>query len=294
MKRFRQHVNAHENRQAGYMLLMMMLFISMLAIASLAIVPRIEMQAKRDREEEMIHRGAQYARAIRHYVKKFGRYPTSVSDLLDTNNVHFLRKAYKDPITGKDFRLLHMQDVQALMGAGGFGPGGFTGNPGAAAGAGQPGMPAGVPATNSSGTTPDASGQPDNSPRDSLATNDGGDNSGGTNGATASQSESSGPGGGQVFGGGPVMGVASNSKDKTVRMFNNKEHYNEWLFVYDPTNDRGLITGPYQPSLMSMGVGQPAGTNANGTANTGGFGNQGSNGFQPIQQQNPMNQIPQR
>jgi hypothetical protein len=90
------------------------------------------------------------------------------------------------------------------------------------------------------------------------------------------------------------MGVASNSKDKTVRMFNNKEHYNEWLFVYDPTNDRGLITGPYQPSLMSMGVGQPAGTNANGTANTGGFGNQGSNGFQPIQQQNPMNQIPQR
>ena len=33
------------------------------------------MQMKRDREEEMIHRGTEYARAIKKYYKKFGRYP---------------------------------------------------------------------------------------------------------------------------------------------------------------------------------------------------------------------------
>lgn len=293
-----------KNQQSGYILLMMMLFIALMAIAALAALPRIEMQVKRDREEEMIHRGAQYARAIRHYVKKFGRYPTSISDLEDTNDVRFLRKAYKDPITGKDFRLLHMGDVQMLMGGMGFSGG--AGNPAAAAGAGQPGMPTGVPV--STGDT--RSGtiiQPDGS-SNSSGTNASGDNSSaGTSGndqssdgsasnASSDNGPSGGPGG-QVFGGGPIMGVASVSKDKTIRMFNNKQHYNEWLFVYDPTNDRMLITGPYQPSLMGQGIGQPIGTaNGTGVQNTPGFGgqmNQGT-GMQPLQPQNPGMGQPQR
>ena len=282
-------------RQSGYILLMMMLFIAMLAIAALAALPKMEMQVKRDREEEMIHRGAQYARAIRHYVKKFGRYPTSISDLQDTNDVRFLRKAYKDPMTGKDFRLLHMGDVQMLMAGAGFGGG--AGNPAAAAGAGQPGMPAGVPISSSGDTRSGSVVQPDGSG------NNNGDNSASgsadgqssdassPNGSSPNGSSSNGPSG-QVFGGGPIMGVASSSKDKTIRKFNNKEHYNEWLFVYDPTNDRSLITGPYQPSLMGQGIGQPIGT-ANGTGMqntpTPGFGNQGNTGtgMQPLQPQNP-------
>ncbi|HEY1799436.1 MAG TPA: hypothetical protein VGG46_00765 [Terriglobales bacterium] len=308
MKQFRQpglvknsrgkNMRGRSGRQSGYILLMMMLFIALLAVAALAALPRMEMQVKRDREEEMIHRGAQYARAIRHYVKKFGRYPTSISDLEDTNDVRFLRKAYKDPITGKDFRLLHMGDVQMLMGGAGFSGGG--GNPAAAAGAGQPGMPAGVPISGSTSSGPttqgDNSGTPDNS-----GTNANGDNSSGesANGGQSSDSSSpngsspnSGGPGGQVFGGGPIMGVASVSKDKTIRMFNNKQHYNEWLFVYDPTNDRSLITGPYQPSLMGQGIGQAiGGANGAGVQNspTPGFGNQGNTGtgMQPMQPQNP-------
>jgi type II secretory pathway pseudopilin PulG len=292
-------------QQSGYILLMMMLFIALMAIAALAALPSMEMQVKRDREEEMIHRGAQYARAIRHYVKKFGRYPTSIADLQDTNDVHFLRKAYKDPITGKDFRLLHMGDVQMLMGGAGFGGGTFTGNPGAAAGAGQPGMPVGVPIT-SSNTSSGAVVQPDNSGTpDSSGTNTNGDNSSAgsadgqssdgqsSNASSSNGSSSNGPSGGpggQVFGGGPIMGVASASKDKTIRKFNNKEHYNEWLFVYDPTNDRALITGPYQPTLMGQGIGQPiGGANGSGMQNTPGTGNQVNTGFgmQPMQPQNP-------
>src|SRR6185437_4721611 len=51
---------------------------------------------------------------------------------------------------------------------------------------------------------------------------------------------------GQVFGGGPIMGVASSSKDKTIRKFNNKEHYNEWLFVMIP-----LTTARSSPDPIS-------------------------------------------
>src|ERR671931_596373 len=104
--------------EQGYILIMMMLFITILAIGAAAIAPAIAFQVKRDREEEMIHRGVQYSRAIRRYVKKFGRYPTRIEDLENTNNMRFLRRRYKDPITGKDFKILHMGDVRLTFGAG--------------------------------------------------------------------------------------------------------------------------------------------------------------------------------
>src|SRR5437762_2939967 len=104
--------------QSGYMRLMLMLVVTLLAIAPAAIVPTMAFQIRRDREEEMIHRGVQYSRAIRRYVKKFGRYPTRIEELENTNNVRFLRRKYKDPVTGQDFKILHMGDVKLTFGAG--------------------------------------------------------------------------------------------------------------------------------------------------------------------------------
>src|SRR6476660_9591375 len=105
--------------QGGYMLLMLMLVVTLLAIAAAAIVPTMAFQIRRDREEELIHRGVQYSRAIRRYVKKFGRYPTRLEELENTNNIRFLRKRYKDPLTNKDFKVLHVGEVQ-LTGAAGI------------------------------------------------------------------------------------------------------------------------------------------------------------------------------
>src|SRR3954464_3424934 len=102
-----------------------MLFVAFLGIAAMAIAPTVAFQAQRDREEEMIHRGVQYSRAVRRYYKKLGRYPNTVEELQSTTNTHFLRKKYKDPVSGKDFRLLHLTDVQQLLaGAGMMGMGG--------------------------------------------------------------------------------------------------------------------------------------------------------------------------
>src|SRR5712692_10329197 len=109
-------------REHGYILLTLMLFVALLTIGFLAIIQRIDFQIKRDREEELIHRGVQYSRAVRRYFKKFGRYPTRIEELESSNNIRFLRQRYKDPITGKDFKPLHLTDVQISF------------NPGAASG----------------------------------------------------------------------------------------------------------------------------------------------------------------
>src|SRR5215470_11767730 len=116
--RFRSFPAPDNKKQQGYILLLLMLFITLLAIAATAIAPTITFQIQRDREEEMIHRGVQYSRAIRRYVKKFGRYPTRLEDLENTNSLRFLRKRYKDPITGQDFKVLHLGEVQMTFGPG--------------------------------------------------------------------------------------------------------------------------------------------------------------------------------
>src|SRR5580704_8436364 len=124
---------ARRRSERGYILITLILFVALVAITALVMAPLFTFQAKRDREEELIHRGTQYSRAMKHFVKKFGRYPTRIEELENTNQVRFLRRRYKDPITGKDFKILHMGDVQMAFGAGIAGAvpaGGLNGAPG--------------------------------------------------------------------------------------------------------------------------------------------------------------------
>ncbi len=109
-------------REQGYVLLTLLLVVSLMTIAALAVLPDMIFELKRDNENEMIHRGVQYSRAIRAYYRKFGRYPTRLEDLDNTNNLRYLRKHYKDPLTGKDFKLLHFGDPGLTLG-GSFGGG---------------------------------------------------------------------------------------------------------------------------------------------------------------------------
>jgi hypothetical protein len=113
-----QHRSRRRSSHQGYILVILTLFVALAAFATLATAPRMVQQLRRDREEEMIHRGAQYARAIRKFVKKNGVYPTSLDQLENTNHVRYLRRRYKDPFSpdGK-WRLLHIGDVP-FMGAG--------------------------------------------------------------------------------------------------------------------------------------------------------------------------------
>jgi type II secretory pathway pseudopilin PulG len=210
-------------RSRGYILISLMLFLSLLAIAALAVLPDLAFQVRRDREEELIHRGVAYSRGIKRFYKKFGRYPTRIEELENTNNLRFIRQRYKDPITGGDFKILHMGDV------------GLTNLPVVAPGAGNP--ESGTP---SSTTSTEAATTPSD-----------------TSAATESSTTSSGGFSGPVFGGGPILGVASTSKKEAVREFCNKSHYNEWKFIYDPTTDLGTapLNSPWCALAASQGVG---------------------------------------
>jgi hypothetical protein len=68
---------------------------------------------------------------------------------------------------------------------------------------------------------------------------------------------------GQVFGGGPIVGVVSGSKKEGYREFNHKKKYSEWQFIYDPGTDRGgLLMTPNQPPLVQQ---QPQNVNGQST-----------------------------
>ena len=90
--------SARRQREGGYLLLAILLMMALMVIvATYVTAPRIVQQIKRDREEEMIHRGTEYARAIKKFYKKNGRYPATLDDL-DKGQIRFLRKRYKEPL----------------------------------------------------------------------------------------------------------------------------------------------------------------------------------------------------
>ena len=74
-------------------MLTLLLMMALMTIFAAAILPEITFEIKRDREEEMIHRGVQYSRAIRAYYKKFGRYPAKIEDLENTNQLRVSAQA---------------------------------------------------------------------------------------------------------------------------------------------------------------------------------------------------------
>jgi type II secretory pathway pseudopilin PulG len=271
--------------ERGYIMMMLLLIIALMTIFAAAILPEITFEIKRDREEEMIHRGVQYSRAIRAYYKKFGRYPAKIEDLENTNQLRFLRKRYKDPLTNKDFRLLHFGEAKmSLNGMGmiaGASPVGGTGPLTGAPGFSQSPALGGNRAFGASSNS--GFGQTQNQPAAGDASQTGSDASDSNSPGTAAEN-SSGSGGlsNITFGGAPIVGVASVSKDPTIRIFDKKKKYNEWQFVYDPTMDRGLlITTPYQQQVGFGVMGTPNLNNQINGPNAGGSTGFGSpNGMQ--------------
>ncbi len=268
----------------GYIMLTLLLSIALLAIFAAAIVPTIAFDIKRDREEEMIHRGVQYSRAIRAYYKKFGRYPVKIEDLENTNRQRFLRKRYKDPLNCKeskcaDFKLLHFGEVQMTLSAmgGGVIPGATpAGAVGSSPTSGFGGSGTGLTNSNSTfGQNAQTSSDPSQQGSQTSVTGTGDASNPST---TGSGSGSNQIGSGQIIGG-PIVGVASatTTKDSTIREFNHKKKYKDWAFVYDPAQDQGrLITTPYQPQLATFG--QPGAPNLNGqNGSNGSNGQPGSN-----------------
>src|SRR5438309_2859621 len=138
--------------ESGYVLLAVMLAVTLILVAMSIELPRIAQQIKREKEEELVHRGKDYATAVKRFVhKNGGRYPLSVEQLEDTNHIRFLRKRYKDPTTGQsEWRMVHFGEAEIKIPAPnpGLNP---SGNPGLQ-GSGNPGLGGGTPGATPTGT----------------------------------------------------------------------------------------------------------------------------------------------
>ena len=297
------------------MMITLMLALAMITFALAVVLPDITQQIRRDREEEMMHRGTAYMRAIQQYYRKLGRYPTRIEDLENTNNVRFLRKRYTDPLSidpathkEKDFKLLHQQDIalnngpvlgqptgQGAPGAQGglgavlggqssFGGSQFGGAQGGLGGLNSPTDASPSAASQNSGSQNSASQNPatgdsvSSSGTSSSGAASSADSGGNSNSSGSSSSSSSSGPNGQTFGGGPILGVGSQSKAKTIRVFFDKNHYNDWYFIYIPQADiGGLLKGPINPglptgipgSLTPQGAGGTGAPGASGTISSG-------------------------
>ena len=213
---------------------------SVAAVLMTAVMPAWKQMTRREREAELIFRGQQYARAIGLFQKRAGPgvLPPNVDVLVSGR---FLRKKFKDPITNQDFDLLSPTNA-----AGAATPGQV---PGQAQPGSSPATPAGRGGFQTSGTVVGA--QPGSTP---------GAQPGGRGGAT-----------------GGIMGVASKSKDASIRLYNGRTHYNEWQFVFVPqVQAPGQGGGAGQPGGVP---GQPGGVGRGGPQRGGptfGPGGQGT------------------
>lgn len=118
----------------GYIMVVLLVSMAIAAVWMTAALPSWRQQVIREREAELIFRGESYARAIQLYRQKNSQNLPPNVDILVSQK--YLRRKYKDPITGKDF---------LVVGGVGLQPGG-VGVPQTGTGAPQTGTlgPAGI------------------------------------------------------------------------------------------------------------------------------------------------------
>ena len=292
---------------------MVIFMTTMLLILATMAAPNIKTEGQREKEREMIWRGRQYARGIKLYYRKLGRFPTSIDDLTKpkVGSLRFMRQSYKDPMNAQDgsWRLIYVGPAGQLIGslkpqpqnlqfgqvpagigtpvASITGPGapnsGFGSVLGQAIGqVGGLNQPQGLP-----GTQPANSSGFGSNPSNSF-------NPTATTGPAVSADQSTGvtadatipEGDPPTIVGGNIIGVGSKINKKSVKVYDHAKNYRLFEFIWDPSKD---TFGMGQPGLQTgTGLGQPIGQPIGQPAGQSPFGQQpGQNPANP--QQNPQN-----
>jgi len=262
---FKSRANRARSSEKGYLLLAVMLLITIMMIMLAIEAPRIGQQIKREKEDELVFRGKEYAIAIKRFYHKNGTYPLSLEQLEDTNHLRFLRKRYKDPMTTDgEWKLIHVGEAQLNIPTPTLGT---AGQPGQAGTLGTI-TPSGTPAPSPSPSPGGFGGGAGLRGGGGLGSGLGGGaqpGPGGQMGTLTTQNIGTGIGGSSV-GGGPIIGVASTSKKTSIKEYNGNNEYDEWLFVYDP---RGEQSGGGGVFVAAPRTGAPAPPGAPGATPSG-------------------------
>ena len=239
---------SYRRGESGYALLFVIFLVASIMLLAAAANPNVLTEGRRQKEEEMVWRGNQYVRAVSLFYRKNGRYPQNLEELAKPNaaNVHFLRKAYAEPMNTADgsWRLIYVAPTGQLIGSVHFRTlqemavaYAFSGQLGGGASAmaaqlfGQPtgtgvvGQPAGLGAPNqpSQNQSQGISSSAQPAPLGNLAAVDG-----------------------PVFGG-SVIGVAGKEKQASIRVYQGGTTYFEWEFIWNPMTNANLGQIPLAP-----------------------------------------------
>ncbi len=199
----------------------MVVGIAIIVILLAAVGPTVATIIERDREKELIFRGKQYARAVMAFQKRYGRFPNELKELSKVKP-RSIRKLWKDPMCNcDDWHVIIAGSPEAVpMGnapppAGGSGPGGNR-TP-------RPGQP-----------TP-SFGDPAPTPPPFLG--------GGGGPVTPTPSSSFGPATGKPAG--PIVGVRTNVRRKSIFEWRSRGYTDEWRFIAgDADNENGRSFDP--------------------------------------------------
>lgn len=201
--------------QAGYNLVILIMVLTVMNIFIAAMLPLWSTAIRREKEEELIFRGWQYAEAIRVFHLRYQRYPNKLEELLEVKP-RTIRQLWKDPMTddGKWGIIFQGQGapLQAQPGQGteqGIGPSGLN----------NPNGPGGQNPNDPEGPEGPIDGE-------------GREEEGGFNK----------PGKGENVAIGPIVGVYSKSPKKSILIFFDHQRYDEWRFT-----EELLLMGQRQP-----------------------------------------------
>jgi type II secretory pathway pseudopilin PulG len=180
-------------REDGYNLVALVVLFTVMSIAAAAALPHWSTAIRREKEEELIFRGLQYAEAIRVFQRRFGRYPVRLAELVEVKP-RCIRKLWQDPMTEEgNWRLVYV-DAE-----------------------GEPVVP---------GNQPPPANDPEGRP---LEDDD--------------AEEENGPGEPADAGNRPIVGVYSHSSKTAIKLFFERDRYDQWRFTANLFQGGGPITG---------------------------------------------------
>jgi type II secretory pathway pseudopilin PulG len=192
-------------RAPGYVLIMLLFVITVMAIGLMVAVPVWQTQIQREKEAELIFRGNQYVEAVRIFqIKKPGTFPKALDELVKEKCI---RRLYEDPMSPDG-------TWNIILLGGGAAPGGKQRvSPG-------PGKPL---AQGPGPGNPLAQGPGQAFSAQSIL--------------VAPQSALSSIRNAQI------LGVVSSSTRKSFRIYNSEESYDRWLFFYgySPENPPEIV-----------------------------------------------------
>jgi type II secretory pathway pseudopilin PulG len=239
--------------EAGYNLVIVLILVMFVNIALAVAMPKWSEVMQREKEEELIHRGMQYAEAIRVFQVRFGRPPTKLEELMEMEP-RSIRQLYPNPMTEDGAWGILLQ-----------GAGGGAGN--------QAGRRPRAPGGPGDQRRPDQRGQEAGDAIQNQGRG-GGRDSGGPGQGQPNTGQRPGSGGviavaptkeRDVFGRrreqgttGPIVGVWAGVDGESKRVFFGKSDYKEWYFTVDLIPMPAVMgaEGPL-PRVTDAWVGKP-------------------------------------